>query len=226
MSTTKKAAETAENTEVSAAETTADTATTVTIEKSQLDKLLGMYDELQELKKSMPTDSKAEKIKQDKELVKLIEKANKESEELVEYIAPTGSIKSNKNIEVNINGVQYTVPRGVKTNIPRKVAEIIDNSIKQAEFAQGVQDKAEGDNEIVGTYGNYQLDTDRGFELLVPAPYDRIYEAYCAAQIDRDYEEAERYSVDMSVYNQLRQDFGVWWFRTHPQKKRYNFHIG
>jgi hypothetical protein len=139
MATTKKAAETAENTEVSAAETTADT---VTIEKSQLDKLLEMYDELQELKKSMPTDRKAEKIKQDKELAKLIEKANKESEELVEYIAPTGSMKSNKNIEVNINGVQYTVPRGVKTNIPRKVAEIIDNSIKQAEFAQGVQDKA------------------------------------------------------------------------------------
>lgn len=139
MATTKKAAETAENTEVSAAETTADT---VTIEKSQPDKLLGMYDELQEIKKSMPIDRKAEKIKQDKELAKLIEKANKESEELVEYIAPTGSMKSNKNIEVNINGVQYTVPRGVKTNIPRKVAEIIDNSIKQAEFAQGVQDKA------------------------------------------------------------------------------------
>lgn len=139
MATTKKAAETAENTEVSAAETTADT---VTIEKSQLDKLLGMYDELQEINKSMPIDRKAEKIKQDKELAKLIEKANKESEELVEYIAPTGSMKSNKNIEVNINGVQYTVPRGVKTNIPRKVAEIIDNSIKQAEFALGVQDKA------------------------------------------------------------------------------------
>lgn len=139
MATTKKAAETAENTEVSAAETTADT---VTIEKSQLDKLLGMYDELQEIKKSMPIDRKEKKIKQDKELAKLIEKANKESEELVEYIAPTGSMKSNKNIEVNINGVQYTVPRGVKTNIPRKVAEIIDNSIKQAEFAQGVQDKA------------------------------------------------------------------------------------
>nr|WP_295242011.1 hypothetical protein [Ruminococcus sp.] len=139
MATTKKAAETAENTEVSAAETTADT---VTIEKSQLDKLLEMYDELQNIKKSMPIDRKAEKIKQDKELAKLIEKANKESEELVEYIAPTGSMKSNKNIEVNINGVQYTVPRGVKTNIPRKVAEIIDNSIKQAEFAQGVQAKA------------------------------------------------------------------------------------
>ena len=103
MATTKKAAETAENTEVSAAETTDDT---VTIKKSQLDKLLGMYDELQKIKKSMPIDRKAEKIKQDKELAKIIEKANKESEELVEYIAPTGSMKSNKNIEVNLNGVQ------------------------------------------------------------------------------------------------------------------------
>ena len=96
----------------------------------------------------------------------------------------------------------------------------------EMEIISNVISNREGDNEIVGTYGNYQLDTDRGFELLVPAPYDRIYEAYCAALIDRDYEEAERYSVDMSVYNQLRQDFGAWWFRTHPQKKRYNFHIG
>lgn len=96
----------------------------------------------------------------------------------------------------------------------------------EMEIISNVISNREGDNEIVGTYGNYQLDTDRGFELLVPAPYDRIYEAYCAAQIDRNYEEAERYSVDMSVYNHLRQDFGAWWFRTHAQKKRYNFHIG
>ena len=96
----------------------------------------------------------------------------------------------------------------------------------EMEIISNVISNREGDNEIVGTYGNYQLDTDRGFELLVPAPYDRMYEVYCAVQIDRDYEEAERYSVDMSVYNQLRQDFGAFWFRTHPQKKRYNFHIG
>lgn len=67
MTTTKKAAETAENAEVSAAETTADT---VTIEKSQLDKLLGMYDELQEIKKSMPIDRKAEKSSRTRNLLK------------------------------------------------------------------------------------------------------------------------------------------------------------
>lgn len=140
MATTKKAVETAaENTEVSVAEKTANT---VTIEKSQLDKLLGMYDELQELKKNVPIDNKAEKLKQDKALVELIIEANAASEELVEYIAPTGSMKSNKNIEVNLNGVQYSVPRGVKTMIPRKVAEVIDNSLKQTEIAAGVQEKA------------------------------------------------------------------------------------
>lgn len=96
----------------------------------------------------------------------------------------------------------------------------------EMEIISNVISNREGDNCIVGTYGNYQIDTDRDFELLAPAPYDRMYEVYCATQIDRDYEEAERYSVDMSVYNQLRQDFGVWWFKTHPQKKRYNFHIG
>lgn len=143
MATTKKAAETAaENTEVSAAENTNENTDTVTIDKAQLDKLLGMYDELQELKKNVPNDNKAEKLKQDKELALLINKANAAGEELVEYIAPTGSMKSNKNIEVNLNGVQYSVPRGVKTMIPRKVAEVIDNSIKQTEIAAGVQEKA------------------------------------------------------------------------------------
>lgn len=143
MATTKKAAETAaENTEVSAAENTNENTDTVTIDKAQLDKLLGMYDELQELKKNVPSDNKAEKLKQDKELALLINKANAAGEELVEYIAPTGSMKSNKNIEVNLNGVQYSVPRGVKTMIPRKVAEVIDNSIKQTEIAAGVQEKA------------------------------------------------------------------------------------
>lgn len=67
MAATKKAAETAENTEVSAAETTADT---VTIKKSQLDKLLGMYDELQKIKKSMPIDRKAEKSSRTRNLLK------------------------------------------------------------------------------------------------------------------------------------------------------------
>ena len=76
----------------------------------------------------------------------------------------------------------------------------------EMEIISNVISNREGDNEIVGTYGNYQLDTDRGFELLVPAPYDRIYEAYCAAQIDRDYEEAERYSVCL-LYT---SDAGFW----------------
>lgn len=83
MATTKKAAETAENTEVSAAETTADTATTVTIEKSQLDKLLGMYDELQEIKKSMPIDRKAEKSSRTRNLQRLLKRQTEKVKNLL-----------------------------------------------------------------------------------------------------------------------------------------------
>ena len=45
----------------------------------------------------------------------------------------------------------------------------------EMEIISNVISNREGDNEIVGTYGNYQLDTDRGFELLVPAPYETVY---------------------------------------------------
>lgn len=95
----------------------------------------------------------------------------------------------------------------------------------EMELINNVISNRERDNEIVAKFGNYKIDTDRTFELLVSAPYDRIYESYVEAQIDIDYEEPERYAVDMSVYNQLRQEFSAWWRKTHCQKKKYNFHI-
>lgn len=83
----------------------------------------------------------------------------------------------------------------------------------------------EGDNDIVGTYGNYDIDTDRNTNLLVQPPYDSIYETYCCAQIDLIYEESERYTNNMIVYNQLLTEFSAFWCKNHRQKKRYNFHI-
>lgn len=114
-------------------------ASTVEIEKDQLDKLLEMYDELKEIKQSLKKNNGAEKLKQDKEIAEFVKKKNSESDELVEFIAPLGSMRSNKNLEVNLNGVQYTIPRGVKCMIPKKVVEIIENSIRQTEIAFGVQ---------------------------------------------------------------------------------------
>ena len=52
-----------------------------------------------------------------------------------------GSLRGKKNLEVSINGVQYLVNRGVDVKVPRKVAEVIENSMKQREAAFGLQDR-------------------------------------------------------------------------------------
>lgn len=84
-----------------------------------------------------------------------------------------------------------------------------------------VASSREGGNEIAREYGKYDLQTDRGKELLVPAPYDGIYEAFCASMIDLEYEDSERYVNDSIVYKDLLNDFTSYWYRTHRQT-RYN----
>ena len=83
----------------------------------------------------------------------------------------------------------------------------------------------QGDNELATTYGNYNLETDRGRELLAPAPYDNIYQQYCISQIDMQYEDSERYENSSALYNNTFMELRAYWYRMHPQKKRYNFHI-
>lgn len=83
----------------------------------------------------------------------------------------------------------------------------------------------EGDNDIVSVYGNYDLTSDRDKPLLVPPPYDGMYEYFCAAQIDLMYEDSERYINDSIVYNETFANFKKWWWQTHRQKKRFQFHI-
>ena len=83
----------------------------------------------------------------------------------------------------------------------------------------------QGDNELATTYGNYNLETDRDRELLAPAPYDNIYQLYCISQIDMQYEDSERYENSSAMYNNTFMGLRAFWYRTHPQKKRYNFHI-
>ena len=62
-------------------------------------------------------------------------------------------------------------------------------------------------------------------ELLAPAPYDNIYQQYCISQIDMQYEDSERYENSSAMYNNTFMELRAFWYRTHPQKKRYNFHI-
>lgn len=82
----------------------------------------------------------------------------------------------------------------------------------------------DGGNEIAKAFGNYNLQTDRETKLLVPAPYDGIYEAFCASQIDLQYEDSERYVNDSIVYKDLLSDFTAYWYRTHRQSRNNKFY--
>lgn len=41
-------------------------------------------------------------------------------------------------LNVTINGVKYSVPRGVPLRIPKVVAEVIDQSLAQDAYAEGI----------------------------------------------------------------------------------------
>lgn len=83
----------------------------------------------------------------------------------------------------------------------------------------------EGDNEIVTSFGNYNLHTDRDTELFVPAPFDRIYEEFCCGKVDLEYGDDERYANDSTAYNNTLTEFKLFWWKRHRQKKRYQFHL-
>ena len=51
--------------------------------------------------------------------------------------------------------------------------------------------------------------------LLVPAPYDLLYPACLAAQVDLADMEWEAYSVSARAYNALFEDYAKYWLRTH-----------
>lgn len=83
-----------------------------------------------------------------------------------------------------------------------------------------------GDDETKAEYGNYSDRTDRAKELLVPAPYDTIYTDYCCAQIDKEYEDGDRYGNSMTAFNAALSEFKHYYWKTHRQKTTYRYHGG
>lgn len=59
--------------------------------------------------------------------------------------------------------------------------------------------------------------------LLVPAPYDRLYVSFLIAQIERHNGEIEKYNNSVMIYNVDYRDYANWYNRTHksiiPQLK-------
>lgn len=122
----------------------------VEIDKAQLDSILAQQEEMRAtialLTKQAGKDAKKleadDRVKaEESRLLELVEQANREAEELVEVHIDLGSLKSNKNLELNINGVQSIIPKGQTVTIPKKAKEIIDNAKQQQAIALGIQRK-------------------------------------------------------------------------------------
>lgn len=125
-----------------------DTSEQVTIPKAQFDAILAQLNETNkkvealtdQANKKPATKIEIEQAKE-KELLALIEEKNADSEELVEVYVDKGSLKSNKNLEVNACGRQFIIPKGQTVKVPRFVKEVIDNSDKQMNAALHLQEQ-------------------------------------------------------------------------------------
>ena len=66
----------------------------------------------------------------------------------------------------------------------------------------------------------YDLDTDMGETLLVPAPYDNIYVYWLMSKIDEQTLEQEKYNNDRAMFNAAWESFSDYWTRNHMPKTR------
>lgn len=70
-----------------------------------------------------------------------VQRENEKAMELVDIHVDLGNMRGSKNIEVSLNGKQYLIPRGQTVQVPRCVAEIVENAKKQQDAALGLQDR-------------------------------------------------------------------------------------
>lgn len=123
---------------------------TVEISKEQFEQLMSGYEDMKNqiavlTKQTVENDNfrKSTDLKRQEEerLLKIIEEENAKGEELVDVHLDMGSLRSNKNAEVSINGVQNIVPKGETVQVKRSLKEVIDNANKQKAIALDLQDR-------------------------------------------------------------------------------------
>lgn len=147
--TTKAAEEQAVNATEGVTEDTAAAGKTVTISEEDFNAIMNRIKMMeQKLVSEERQKSLSDKRREEEEaLVAKTVAANEQAMEMVDCYVDLGSLRSNKNIEVAINGKQYVVPRGQQVRIPRCVKEVIENSLKQRAAAFGLQDEKKADFE-------------------------------------------------------------------------------
>ena len=115
----------------------------VTISKAQLDALMA---DMALLKQQLASEDRQREIKnrqlaKEEEERKRVQKANAAAMELVPLHVELGSVRSNKTLEVSINGKQYLIPKGETVMVPRCVKDVVDSAEEQQSVAYGLQKK-------------------------------------------------------------------------------------
>lgn len=131
----------------------------ITISKTEFEALIA---DMKLMKQQLVSEERQKSIsdkKREREeaMIAQTEAANAAAEEEVDCYVDLGSLRSNKNIEVSINGKQYIIPRGKQVRIPRKVKEVIDNAIRQRAASFGLQDEKKADFEKAEATGRLTL---------------------------------------------------------------------
>lgn len=72
----------------------------------------------------------------------------------------------------------------------------------------------------------YCTDGDMTQQLIVPFPYDKLYQHYLAMQLDIVNAEVEKYNNDSQLFNAAYMEFSDWYTRNHmPVQKNRQFRL-
>ena len=72
----------------------------------------------------------------------------------------------------------------------------------------------------------YDADTDRGTEMLAPAPYDMVYVYWLMGKIDLQNMEIDKYNNDTALFNTAYETLSDWWTRNKmPIQKTREFRL-
>lgn len=116
---------------------------TVTLSKAAFEELLA---DVKLMKDKLANEERLRGVSNEKLLaeqaeLERVQRENEKAMELVDIHVDLGNMRGSKNIEVSLNGKQYLIPRGQTVQVPRCVAEIVDNAKVQRDAALGLQDR-------------------------------------------------------------------------------------
>ena len=78
--------------------------------------------------------------------------------------------------------------------------------------------------EVMGEEGpEYEFPKDVDTELMVPSPFDDIYQLYVGAMIDFHNREYDQYNNTAAMFEERLGQYEAWYIRNNPSCNRVNF---